>query len=528
MPISATNLVRVYTGGSWQWRVIRPQKIKAGIGLFDRTGAPDVIGINSSFWPYLDGYVIPSIVGVSGGVSWDELQPTQGGPLATNNAIDQAIAHVQSSNATNGTNWSLILRLMGGIYAPSWAKTLDGAALTNLGGNATMSLVGLTTGGGFITSLTLHSNPGVTSGQQVSFVDVSGNTQTFTSSQTISASSGNVTMTVSGSIPDTYNWATAPPISGIVGAASGLAQGYTGGPYVGTTTIGRWWTANYLTAVKDLYNLIATAYDSSPEIILITDMCCMTTYCEPCLKTGWNDPSDAQQLITSGWTINNELAQQKAMYDYLPTIFTRTPMSKSFNPFNVFSASNDNGYVSNISDVIGPVDDAGGPGLLTYSQVTAPNANTVICPGQIVIENNSLRANGVIYPSGTVVPEYSGDSWTPTYGQYQDSYDDSHTGPYSEMYMACIGYGKGNARASLGSFPASGYRYARTPIHIQTSSASTMGGIANLPQTLAYAAWLGASSVELPNGYAGAGGLSVSGGSLSQMAFYRNAIKANT
>jgi hypothetical protein len=334
-------------------------------------------------------------------------------------------------------------------------------------------------------------------------------------------------MTVSGSVPDTFNWATSPPISGIVGTTSGLPQTYTGGPYSGITTIGRWWTPNYLTAVKDLYSLIATSYDSSPEIILVTDMCCMTTYCEPCLKTGWNDPSNAQQAVTAGYSISTELAQQEAMFTYLPTVFNRTPISKSFNPYSVLSATSVNGNFANVDDTGGPTDDAGGSGLLNFSQITTPNNNTAICPGQIVLENNSLRANGVIYPVGTVVPEYSGDSWTPTYGQYQDSYDDSHNGPYTIMYSACSGYSKGNARVSLGESPASGYRYATTPIHIQTAGSSVMGGIANLPQTLAYAAWLGARSVELPSGYAGAGGLSVSGGSTSQMAFYRNVIKAN-
>ena len=62
---------------------------------------------------------------------WSALQPTQGGPIASNNVIDQAIASVNQQNAANpGLNLRIKLRVYAGVAAPDWAKQLDGPPVT--------------------------------------------------------------------------------------------------------------------------------------------------------------------------------------------------------------------------------------------------------------------------------------------------------------------------------------------------------------------------------------------------------------
>ena len=65
-----------------------------------------------------------------GDVSWAELQPTAGGPIAANNAIDLAVADVRAWNAANPTHpEALKLRVEAGIHSPSWALDLGGACV---------------------------------------------------------------------------------------------------------------------------------------------------------------------------------------------------------------------------------------------------------------------------------------------------------------------------------------------------------------------------------------------------------------
>lgn len=87
-------------------------------GLIDRQGAPTA--------PYL-GVVKAYVVSVY----WSDLEPDPDGPIASNNAIDQAIATVRSLDASHpGLNMALKLRIYGGIYAPAWAKSLGGAPIS--------------------------------------------------------------------------------------------------------------------------------------------------------------------------------------------------------------------------------------------------------------------------------------------------------------------------------------------------------------------------------------------------------------
>ena len=62
-------------------------------------------------------------------VTWAQLQPTEGGALATS-VIDSAIAQVNALNASNGTNIGIKLRVWGGYTSPEWAKNINGAPIT--------------------------------------------------------------------------------------------------------------------------------------------------------------------------------------------------------------------------------------------------------------------------------------------------------------------------------------------------------------------------------------------------------------
>lgn len=79
-------------------------------GLVDRNGMPP------NGFP-VDAWVVQ--------VDWSALQPTEGGPIAANNAIDQAIAAARAINS-HGGHVALKLRVYAGINSPAWAMTLGG------------------------------------------------------------------------------------------------------------------------------------------------------------------------------------------------------------------------------------------------------------------------------------------------------------------------------------------------------------------------------------------------------------------
>lgn len=92
-------------------------------GLVDKDTSPPP-GYQSVF----SGYVVA--------VNWSDLQPTQNGPIATNNAIDQAITYVRQLQQHNSNlTYSLKLRVFGGKAAPDWVKNLDGAPMKLQNGN---------------------------------------------------------------------------------------------------------------------------------------------------------------------------------------------------------------------------------------------------------------------------------------------------------------------------------------------------------------------------------------------------------
>jgi hypothetical protein len=84
-------------------------------GLIDRQGAP-----SKGMLPYVHAYVVQA--------NWSDLQPTAFGPIAANNAIDQAIARVRQPDFAK-VGMVLKLRIFAGVNAPDWAKTLDGPSI---------------------------------------------------------------------------------------------------------------------------------------------------------------------------------------------------------------------------------------------------------------------------------------------------------------------------------------------------------------------------------------------------------------
>ena len=80
-------------------------------GLLDRDGPPP-----AGFLSVMGGFVV--------NVHWQDVQPTRGGPIASDNAIDQAIATLHRIDPSG--RMGIKVRLFAGIFAPAWAKSLDG------------------------------------------------------------------------------------------------------------------------------------------------------------------------------------------------------------------------------------------------------------------------------------------------------------------------------------------------------------------------------------------------------------------
>jgi hypothetical protein len=100
-------------------------------GLVDRLGEPD-----PGTEDFINAYVVR--------VRWADLQPTPGGPIVTDNAIDRAIARVRQPDMAG--RMTLKLRVLAGIYAPEWAKQIGGAPLPYLNNQADSRVVGGTIG----------------------------------------------------------------------------------------------------------------------------------------------------------------------------------------------------------------------------------------------------------------------------------------------------------------------------------------------------------------------------------------------
>lgn len=101
-------------------------------GLIDRQGAPPKQELSA-----VHAYVVK--------VNWADLQPTPFGPIAANNAIDQALARVRQPDFA-ALGMALKLRVFAGIGAPEWAKTLDGPAVPYVDNQPGASVSGGTIG----------------------------------------------------------------------------------------------------------------------------------------------------------------------------------------------------------------------------------------------------------------------------------------------------------------------------------------------------------------------------------------------
>jgi hypothetical protein len=113
--------------GSTGTRQLKPQLT----GVLNRQGVPP-----AAYRAAEGGYDIQGTHDAQGradvgDVTWAELQPTAGGPITTNNAIDQAILDVRAWNAANPTHpEALKLRVEAGIHSPAWAVNLGGSCVT--------------------------------------------------------------------------------------------------------------------------------------------------------------------------------------------------------------------------------------------------------------------------------------------------------------------------------------------------------------------------------------------------------------
>lgn len=125
-PAAAAHTPAGVSGASHTSR-LKPQLT----GLLNRTGVPP-----AAYRPAEGGYDIQGTRDAQGKpdvgyVSWAELQPTAGGPIAANNAIDRAVTDVRAWNAANPTHpEALKLRVEAGIHSPAWALALGGACVT--------------------------------------------------------------------------------------------------------------------------------------------------------------------------------------------------------------------------------------------------------------------------------------------------------------------------------------------------------------------------------------------------------------
>jgi hypothetical protein len=97
------------------------------VGLLNRQGVPPIAYRASEGGYDVQGTQDDEGNADSGDVSWAELQPVAGGPIAPDNAIDQAITDVDAWNAANPSHPELLkVRIVVGIHSPTWALNLGG------------------------------------------------------------------------------------------------------------------------------------------------------------------------------------------------------------------------------------------------------------------------------------------------------------------------------------------------------------------------------------------------------------------
>lgn len=254
------------------------------------------------------------------------------------------------------------------------------------------------------------------------------------------------------------------------------AKNKGGGPVASPTTVGPWWTAEYQASYKDFMTKLAAKYDANALIGEVVIAMTGDDSGEPMLHAQIGSGSGRTSALRAGVytttysqtsTDPTQLAAVKAAMTTLTNaVWATTPVSFAYNPCDNIATGSSGDTVNLTLPLIDYL----------HSNVASPKG---------VLENNSLRANGVVVPGNK--------SWA-TNGTYSDP----HSSKYTDMYTRMAKYGTGLATTDLGFT-----RDANpSPICIQTSTYSGMGNsVASLQNTMEYAIWLGARMVELPSGY---------------------------
>lgn len=117
---------------------------KKCVGMFDRqgnNGSSTALsnGYGSAYENILGGFVASGGTQPSGGtgVSWVDLQTTDGGAIASNNNIDKALTLCTTVNGRQSKQWTVKLRIFCGSVAPTWAKNKSGGPIS---GNSSETL----------------------------------------------------------------------------------------------------------------------------------------------------------------------------------------------------------------------------------------------------------------------------------------------------------------------------------------------------------------------------------------------------
>lgn len=215
----------------------------------------------------------------------------------------------------------------------------------------------------------------------------------------------------------------------------------------------------------------------------------MTLYAETMMKDDYNGGynsvanggtwSPDNSLLPTPYTPALDEAALASTFTSVSAVFGTTPLSLSHNPYILINATGKSDSTTETVSLMGSF----------VSDTTSPHG---------VLANNSLRANGLVYPPA--------DGSNP--GKYQDT-----LGPnYTTMYTTMAGYGPSTAaHVALGLGAVAAHP---CPIEFQTATYAKLGGTATntapLVATVNYAAWLGARAVELPGDNGGYTNLSLS------------------
>jgi hypothetical protein len=213
----------------------------------------------------------------------------------------------------------------------------------------------------------------------------------------------------------------------------------------------------------------------------------MLTYAEPMLPTGWTPYTYLGFASEAAYAAVAQPALRTLMADTIAA-WPNTPVGLSYNPY---CNTSDAWTETTMAWQVKATNAGGGGGVSPMG----------------VLMNNSLRnppsTAHVVAPARNLDPN-TGAAWC-TYGA---TYTD-HLGPsaaYTAMYAAMAKLGPGAAAAALGG---SNYPIANpSPICFQTAQLTLIeagdtgtNATNDLCNTLSYAVWLGARSVELPTGF---------------------------